>query len=561
MKLVVLNGDMASWEFPLEGTEMTLGRRSDNDIVLPLDRRISRSHARLFQREGRWYIEDVGSANGTFLNDRRVHAPVEIRAGDRIRVGRTWLQVVPEPVSAQERAAAKVVSLVDQAAAEGENIVLQMAAGQAAREPADVETLRRRLLIITQVAEALGSTLELDELLGRIVDYVLEIVPADRGIILLCEPEGELVPKVVRQRRQAEGDKVVVSRHLVRRALDDAATILTEDAQTDHRFRDASSIHELRIRSAICAPLIHRGQPLGAIYLDTTSDTEIFGHDAVELLNTIAPQAAAAIANARLYTELRKAYEELQQAHEQMVQAEKLSTIGTLAASIAHDMGNITSPMTLLAQQLVRNGTLDEKGREILLRQVGRLNALLRRLMSFTRTARPDKRLTDANEVVQGVIDLIATEARHRKVDLRPELGQDLPHVMADPELLEQALLNLVVNAIEACKEGDVVAISTELDGEEVVIAVRDTGPGISPEQQVHLFQPFHTTKPGGTGLGLFSARRIVQEELGGTIELDSQVGRGTTVCIRLPVSVAQGGAADSDEPDGKDVVSGWQEI
>ncbi len=562
MKLVVVNGPMQNWEFMLEGVEMTLGRRSDNDIVLPLDRRISRRHARLFQRGGYWYIEDLGSANGTFVNDRRVHQPVQLRPGDRIRVGRTWLRAVPSPVSAAELEAARKVSLVEGEVSEDENIVLQMRTGAAETEALDAQTLQRRLVILTQVAEALGSTLELDELLGHILDYILEVVPADRGIILLRDAEGNLTPKVVRQRRPTDEEKVTVSRHLVERALQDQATILTEDAQTDQRFRDASSIHDLRIRSAICAPLIHRGEPLGVVYLDTTSDTEVFGHDAVELLNTIAPQAAAAIANARLYTELRKAYEELQQAQQQMLQTEKLSTIGMLAASIAHDMGNIVSPMTWLAQRLARDGTLDERGREILVRQVQRLNTLLRRLMSFTRAQEPVKEPTDVNEVVDNVVELVATEARHRRVELTTDKADNLPDVIADPDLLEQALLNLVINAIEACNEGDSVTISTELDGDEVVITVRDTGPGIPPEQQEHLFEPFFTTKPQGTGLGLFSARRIVHEELGGTIELDSRVGEGTAVSIRLPVPGAQPEApSDTDEPDSEDVLSQWDQI
>ena len=546
MKLVVLNGEMQGWEFMLEGTEMTLGRRSDNDIVLPLDRRISRRHARLFQRGGYWYIEDLGSANGTFVNDRRVHQPVELRPGDRVRVGRTWLRVVPSPVSAAELEAARRVSLVEGGADQEENIVLQMQTGAAAAELLDVETLRKRLETLTQVAEALGSTLELDELLGHILDYVLDIVPADRGIILLRDAEGNIVPKVVRQRQAGEEEKVSVSRHLVERALEDQATILTEDAQTDQRFRDASSIHDLRIRSAICAPLIHRGEPLGVIYLDTTSDSAVFGHDDVELLNTIAPQAAAAIANARLYTELRKAYEELQQAQQQMLQAEKLSTIGMLSASIAHDMGNIVAAMSWLAQRLARDGTLDEKGREMLLRQMQRLNTLLRRIMSFARSGPVEKQPTDVNEVVRSVVELVTTEARHRRIELTQETTEGLPQVMAHPELLEQALLNLVVNAIEACQAGDTVTVSTELDGDEVVITVRDTGPGIPPEQQRNLFEPFFTTKPQGTGLGLFSARRIVHEQLGGTIELDSRVGVGTVVSIRLPIP----GAQDQPTPD-----------
>jgi signal transduction histidine kinase len=536
VKLVVLNGDMANWEFVLEGPEMTVGRRADNDVVLSSDRRVSRVHARLFERDGVWHIEDMASANGTFVNDRRVHAPVRLRPGDRIRVGRTFIEVVPEATSPAERQAARMVDLVaeDQPVREEDSVVLEVKTTAAVPEEGAPEKLRRRLLVLTQVAETLGSTLDLDQLLGRVLDYVLEVVPAETGIILLRDENGQWSPKVARVRGAAEEGKVAVSTRLVDRALRDAVTILTEDALTDQRFSDASSIHELRIRSALCAPLIHRGEHLGAIYLHTTSDTDIFGHDAVELLNSIAPQAAAAIANAQLYSELRKAYEDLREAQEQLLRTEKLSSIGTLAATIAHDMGNIVGPMGWLAERLARKGELDEQGREVLLLQVHRLNTLLRRLLSLARPQQTAKRPTDVNQVVNVVLGLVTTEARHRGIELRAELAENLPLVEADASQLEQAVLNLVINALEACPKDAAVILRTAEEEGDVVISVVDNGPGIPEDIQVNLFQPFFTTKKQGTGLGLFSARRIVQDH-NGVIEVDTCLGKGTTVSIRLP--------------------------
>ncbi|MGD9517914.1 MAG: ATP-binding protein [Armatimonadota bacterium] len=564
MKLVVLNGDKANCEFPLEGSELVLGRRNDNAIVLPADRRISRVHARVFEHDGAWYIEDLGSANGTYVNDRRVYTPVRLRLGDRIRVGRTWLEVLPEVATSQEREAAKVVSLLEhENHAEqplDDNIVLQMSAAAAVPEKADAEKLRRQLLILTQVAETLGSTLDFDQLLGRVLDYVLEVVPAERGLILLRNAEDELTPMVVRIRGGGEDTQVAISTRMVERALRDAVSILTEDALSDQRFRDASSINELRIRSAICTPLIHRGEPLGAIYLDTTSDTEIFSYDAVELLNSIAPQAASSIANAKLYSQVRQAYDELSQAQEQLLRTEKLSSIGTLAAAIGHDMGNILGPMSILAERLARKGELDEQSREILLQQVRRLNTLLRRLLSLARPQATEKKPVDVNEVVDVIAGLVTTEARHRGLELREDLSEGLPLVEADASQLEQALLNLVINALEACPAGCTVTLLTREDEGDVVISVVDNGPGMSEETQQNLFQPFHTTKAGGTGLGLFSARRIVQEH-NGVIEVDSREGKGTTVSIRLtPVPTGQDEEANVSSSDQGDEIASLSE-
>lgn len=528
---------------------MTLGRRSEADISLPHDPRISRHHARLMFRHGHWYIEDTGSANGTYVNDRRIHEPTRLRPGDRIRVGRTWLEVVPEAVPAAQREAQRLVSMVEETGGgAAENVIMEVGTAPQVPRAADAEVLRRRLLILMQVGETLGSTLELDELLRRILDYTFEVLPAERGVIVLRGSDGQLTPRIVRLRAGGDDSAVTISRNIVERALSEHVTILTEDALTDERFQDASSIQDLGIRAALCAPLVHRGEAIGAIYLDTTSDTEMFGPDAVELINAIAPQAAAAIANATLYTQVRAAYEELRQTQEQLLQAEKLSTIGTLAASLAHDMANIVAPLGPITHRLQREGKLEPREQEIAAAQVQRLNTMIRRLMSFARPQQTQRIPVSPAELVRSAVAMVETEARHRRVAVTLELSEDLPAVTGDRAQLEQALLNLLINAIEACPEGGTVKVTASVDGDDLTISVCDDGPGIPIEVQERLFQPFFTTKPQGTGLGLYSARRIVQEEHDGVLELDSQPGRGTTVTIRLPIE-ARGAAAVAEVP------------
>ncbi|MCX7599791.1 MAG: ATP-binding protein [Armatimonadetes bacterium] len=537
MKLVVLTGELQGTEFPLTGSEMTLGRRPEADISLSHDPRVSRHHASLLLREGHWYIEDAGSANGTYVNDRRIHEPTRLRIGDRIRVGRTWLEVVPEPVPAAQREAERLVSMVEQTGdGAAENVVMEVGAVPQVPRVADADALRQRLLILMQVGEALGSTLELDELLRRILDYIFEVLPAERGVILLNGADGQPTPRIVRLRTGGDDTAVTVSRNIVDRALAGHVTILTEDALTDERFQDASSIQDLGIRAALCAPLVHRGEAIGAIYLDTTSDIEMFGPDAVELINAIAPQAAAAIANATLYAQVRAAYDELRRTQEQLLQAEKLSTIGTLAASLAHDMANIVAPLGPITHRLQREGKLEPREQEIAVAQVQRLNTLIRRLMSFARPQQTQRTRIQPAELVQSTVAMVETEARHRRVTLVTELADHLPAVAGDRAQLEQALLNLLINAIEVCTEGGTVKITAGVDGDDLAISVSDNGPGIPIEVQEKLFEPFFTTKPQGTGLGLYSARRIVQEEHGGVLELDSRPGEGTTVTMRLPI-------------------------
>jgi two-component system NtrC family sensor kinase len=144
---------------------------------------------------------------------------------------------------------------------------------------------------------------------------------------------------------------------------------------------------------------------------------------------------------------------------------------------------------------------------------------------------------TDLNEVVDGALSMIHTELQHESVELELDLAEDLPPVQAVPTQLDRVVLNLCLNAIEAmAPDAGTLHIETELDGEEIALSVTDTGPGIPPEEQARLFEPFFTTKETGTGMGLFSCRRIVEEEHDGSIEVDSRVGEGTTVTVRLPV-------------------------
>lgn len=540
MLLRVLNGEMEGYEFEAEGDVVTLGRKAENDVALPLDQRVSRFHAQLQRRrDGTWLLEDLDSTNGTFVGRRRIHAPTPVEDGETFRMGRTWLRV-EEPEMDLGSAVAEAVVLIEEGEEDGSpnSIVFSVQPGTEAVRELDSGELARRFAVMRDVSLALGSTLELSELLNELLRDTIRVVPAERAFLILRDTEtGELQPRAVWPVENS-GDEMEISRSIVDRAMQERMTMLLSDAMSDERFGDVESVQDLRIRSAICAPLLRGGEVLGVIFLDTTSATNVFDQGDAEIVSSIAAQAAVAIENARLYTELRRAYEELQKAQEQIIRAEKLSIIGTLSTAVAHDMANVVSPMVTLVDLALDRGRVDERTEESLERQLQRLLALVERLKSFGRPEAMALAPTDVNEVVNGALSLIETEFHHEQIGLELELADDLPLVQAVPTQLDRVLLNLCLNAIEAIEGDDgLLTIRTELDGDEVAISVADTGPGMPPEVQARLFEPFFTTKPTGTGMGLFSCRRIVEEEHGGAIEMDSRVGEGTTVTVRLPVS------------------------
>jgi len=536
LKLRVLTGDMEGYEFGATGEVVTLGRRAENDIALPLDPRVSRFHSQISRGpDDLWLLEDVDSTNGTFVGRRRIYSPTPINPSEPFRLGRTWLVIEEEPPPGA--LAAGAVVLIEEPEEQPNAIVFSVQPGAEAERELDAAELARRLGVLRDVSAALGSTLDLSELLIELLRSIMRVVPAERAFLLLYDAEtSELEARAVWPVTEGGGE-MAISRSIVEQAIEQHATLLLSDAMADARFGEVDSVQDLRIRSAICAPLLRAGEVLGVIFLDTTAATHVFDRGDAEIVSSIAAQAAVAIENARLYTELLQAYEGLQLAQEQMVRSEKLSIIGTLSATVAHDMANVVSPMVTVVDLALERGFVDERTEASLERQLQRLLALVERLKSFARPEALQMEPTDLNEVVDGALSLIRTEVHHEGVELDLQLADDLPLVQAVPTQLDRVVLNLALNAIEAMEdEPKTLLIETELDGDEVALSVTDTGPGIPPEQQARLFEPFFTTKETGTGMGLFSCRRIVEEEHGGAIEVDSRVGEGTTVTVRLPL-------------------------
>ncbi|MCE5241057.1 FHA domain-containing protein [bacterium] len=560
--LAILNGALEGQVFDLDKPIITLGRRADNDVAVTLDPRISRFHAQLSQRGQEWLLEDLGSANGTFVGQRKIHGPTVIRPGDRFRLGRTWLALVPEPIHTSEAEARERVQLTEEepvdllgtpaeesdalapevstATSAPQSVVYSLGLDQPQR-PTDEKYAQRWLEVMGHVSRSLASTLDLGQLLDVIIESIMAVMPADAGFVILVDRKtGELVPKAMRQRGAGDA-QIAVSRHILEYALAERAALMTADAMSDARFENLDSVQDLRLRSTICAPLFHGEEALGAIFLEARSATGAFTEQDVEMLRSIAAQAATAIENARLYTDVRQALDTVQQAQEQLLRSERLSTIGALSASIAHDMANIVTPLKPLLKLALRDQDTDPDLTESLNRQMDRLTTLLERLMSFSKSE-THLGSVNVNELLQKTVTLIRSEIYHRNVELVMDLAEDVPPVLGDAAQLDRVFLNVCMNALEAMEtmpEGEerALTIKTERDGEEVAISFSDTGPGISEADQERLFEPLFTTKETGTGLGLHSCKRIVEEEHRGTIEVDSMEGIGATFTVRLPAT------------------------
>ena len=229
---------------------------------------------------------------------------------------------------------------------------------------------------------------------------------------------------------------------------------------------------------------------------------------------------------------------ELRRMQERIERTERLAAIGRLAAGVAHEIRNPLAAISGSVELLRGSQPIDGEGRElmdIVTREADRLNRLITDLLDFARPRTPEKTAVDVGLTLGEILRVVENDRRLNPTANRFHLA--LPgalHVEADPGQLRQVVLNLLFNAADATPGGEAIDLSASADGEQVRIEVRDRGPGIPTEVRPRIFEPFYTTKKGGTGLGLATVHRIIEEHHG-SIEIADPPGGGTSFIVRLP--------------------------
>lgn len=253
----------------------------------------------------------------------------------------------------------------------------------------------------------------------------------------------------------------------------------------------------------------------------------------------------------RLNENLERQVEErtaaLKSAQAQLIQSEKMSSLGKLAASVAHEINNPLAGILTYAKLLIRmheEGELTEKMREscarnlrLVQRETERCSAIVRNLLDFARQRPPSLKDIDVSAVVEEALSLLSHRMQMQNVAVVKNLPP-MPLVRADFGQLRQSFVNIALNACEAMVKGGTLTVVSRAAGAGVEVRITDTGPGIAPEHLSQILDPFFTTKEKGTGLGLSVVYGIIERH-GGTLDIESQVGVGTTVVVRLPVAPA----------------------
>ena len=528
--LFVLQGPDKGRTFDVLEESAVIGK--DADSVQLNDDRIAPEHARLWRSGGRWLLDDMGTEGGTYVNGVRVSREIPLNLGDQIRCGASLLVFGGQtsaavPGSPDDVTIDKDGKLLDSAIMTALPAVSEP--GQLA--PKDPSLALDNLQVLYKLSSAISSLFNIDQLLERVMDLVFSVVEADRGFIMLIDPNSkELVPKAIRNREGLEREKITISHTIVDYVIRTREAVLASNAMRDKRFSGGQSVHHYGIRSAICAPIRAHDKVLGVIHVDSSVANITYTAEHLSLLTAIGYQTGLAVENARLY--------------QSQLRAERLAATGETVAYLSHHIKNILQGLRggadVVGQGLeADNIEITKKGWEIVERNLERIFTLSLNMLAFSKDRQPNRAATSLTRIIQDAAELARSRAEEKEIHLTCELDNSAPTLNVDPDGIHHALLNMLTNAVDAAPEqtGKIeVRFWIDNDRNMALISVTDNGHGIEPEFRDKVFQPFDSTKGArGTGLGMPVAKKIVEEH-GGQLEFSSQVGKGTTFTMILPL-------------------------
>jgi len=549
--LFVMQGRDRGKRFELRGESLTLGREASNRIQLN-DSEISRRHAELRKGDQGYELTDLHSSNGTFVNSEKIEQCV-LRSGDRLQLGRTLL-IFTDGDDRSSQNLAHEVDIVGLQATEGSRILKSVSQDEGSRllgMPGNVDSpwlarARSNLQIMYRTALAVSHTLEIDELLHRIMELIFEWVEADRGVIMLIDQESqELTPAVSRNRKGAKGDvKLTISRTILDYVMEHKEGVLTSDARDDERWDPAGSIVTLGVREAIAVPMQGRYGIVGVIYIDTYTppgrvaqqrNIDKFSEEHLKLMVAIGHQAALAVEDTSYYSAL--------------LQAERLAAMGQTIATLSHHVKNILQGIrggSYLIQEGLNADDNDvvRRGWRIVEKNQERISNLVMDMLTFSKDREPDLSPGDLNDCCGDVVELMQSRAREAGVELSWTPLPNLPLFSFDADLMHRAVLNVVTNAIDACEKRESPRVEVSIrflpGSPTVAILVADNGEGIAPHDIKKIFSVFESRKGSrGTGLGLPVSQKILREH-GGDIRVESTLGAGSTFYLEMPAQIAE---------------------
>jgi signal transduction histidine kinase len=407
---------------------------------------------------------------------------------------------------------------------------------QESRQPAGSSlTMRSSLdeLVATQrLSNTISTATEPAAILQALVELTRQVIPVlDANIFLFDQASKNRLTELSeagspRLPREAETQ---LEAGIVDWVIEEKKTVIIPDLET--MLSGASG------RNFVIVPLILRSEGVGIYMIHTEKPQQEFSNQDVQLLSVLANQAAVGVENWRTHQLLVRVNEELKSSQAQMVQAAKLAAIGELAAGIAHEIKNPLQVL-MLHLELVQAGKPLPNWIDMFSKQVRRLSDITLRLMNFARSASEDVVMEPihVNKALDDIVAMVHHEFSGSGIEFELDYGENLPPATGNANYLQQVFLNLLINARDAMPRGGRIIVATTLTGFHICIRISDSGQGIPKDIQDKIFKPFFSTKGDkGTGLGLAICSKIIAQHRG-DIRLESEVGKGTTFTIYLPI-------------------------
>jgi signal transduction histidine kinase len=524
----------------------SIGADYRNSIRLP-HASVAPHHAQITFEKGVFYLHDLDSASGTFVNRKRIRKSA-IKHHDKIGIGDQTFLFLLQPQSSIHLRPRDSEILSDTVSIGGDTIdpseLLARKAAVAAsdlfmkpriEDPTASEKLsaaHRRLSLLYQLSEKIRATSDLDRLLDQGVDFLLQAIPeAERAVIMLWSGSGGVLEiKALKHREEnREAGAICISRTVMDWVLSEKMALVSQNVLDDQRFDESESIRVNSLNSIICVPMMSQDNVTGLIYADSSDILEPLTRDDAAFTAAVANELALCMDNIRL--------------QKQAIVNERMAAIGLAISNLSHNIRNLIAlnqnAVDLMGMHLRRMGNekINRSWQRIEASFV-RINNLSADMLEYAKDQQIQLKPVDVNKLIKGNCDFFNHGLANEQIQTELLLSRSNPKWVMDRDQFQRALLNLLVNAIYAIgpgKDGKITVTSTVEDEKRLMVGVSDDGCGIAPEKLDKIFELFYTTKgTEGSGLGLPMVKRFM-EKMKGELMVQSRIGEGSTFKMIFP--------------------------
>ncbi|MFZ1976886.1 MAG: ATP-binding protein [Bacteroidota bacterium] len=391
-----------------------------------------------------------------------------------------------------------------------------------------IERRYQKLQNLIEASKIINSTLDLDKLLGLILDAATKSIGADRGTLYLVDDvKKELWSKILQGSNMIE-IRLPIGKGLAGFVAEKGETIIIPDTYADPRFNpDIDKQSGYRTRNMLCMPMKNKDGKLIGVFQLLNKKEGVFDAEDVNFIDAFSAHASVAIENARLAQE--------------MVQNERLSAVGRMASVIIHDIKNPMGTLRVYAQVMKKKSGNEEANKlaDEMIRQVDRFVNMTQEILDFTRgVSASNFQDMQFKTVMDDILSFIEKDLEKNNVKLVKNPNFE-GIVTMDQDKIVRVFYNIASNARDAMPQGGTLTLTTALEGDYVRIDFKDTGTGMPDEVKKKIFEPFMTYgKKHGTGLGMAIVKKVIDDHHG-SIEIESEMGQGTTITIKLPVKAS----------------------